>query len=196
MYIGLHSPYVSGSNLTTVLRKFRCIFFRYVLSITNYSKIFLYQTLSNVSAEIIASAKFITAVKETLAVELSISADTVTVAITMVAGRRKLLSNAILSYNIPVKDQDSADALSQKLGSVMETGSFFRTLQAKSGVPVSPASRLSIGVDEVTASPSSSLFTQSTVSSGKCTTHDTKRAHHTDHTERLFLTSMKWTTDV
>jgi hypothetical protein len=146
------------------------LYFRYVLCITNYSKIFFYQTLSNVSAEIIASAKFITAVKETLAVELNISTNTVKVAISMVAGRRNLLSNAILSYSIPVKGQDSANALSLKLESVMETGSFFRTLQAKSGVPVSPASSLVIGVDEETSSPSSSLFTQSTVSSGKCTT--------------------------
>jgi hypothetical protein len=128
---------------------------------------FLYQTLSNVSAEVIASSKFITAVKDTLAVELNVSSKTVTVAITMVAGRRNLLSNAVLSYTIPVNGQDSANALSQKLGSVMESGSFFRTLQAKSGYLVSSASSLDIAVDERTASPSSSLLTQSAVSSGK-----------------------------
>ena len=128
---------------------------------------FLYQTLSNVSAEVIASSKFITAVKDTLAVELNVSSKTVTVAITMVAGRRNLLSNAVLSYTIPVNGQDSANALSKKLGSVMESGSFFRTLQAKSGYLVSSASSLDIAVDERTASPSSSLLTQSAVSSGK-----------------------------
>jgi hypothetical protein len=145
---------------------------------------FLYQTLSNVSAEVIASSKFITAVKDTLAVELNVSSKTVTVAITMVAGRRNLLSNAVLSYTIPVNGQDSANALSQKLGSVMESGSFFRTLQAKSGYLVSSASSLDIAVDERTvdertASPSSSLLTQSAISSGKCTTHS---AHHAAHT--------------
>ena len=128
------------------------------------------------SADIIASKAFITAVKETVAVELNVSSKSVIVSISLVAGRRNLLSNALLTYTVPVSGQGSANALKEKLGSAMETGSFFRTLEAKSGVAVSPASSLIFALDDVltpTATPSSSLFTQSAVSSGKCITHTT-----------------------
>ena len=125
------------------------------------------------SADIIGSKAFVTAVKETVAVELNVSSKSVIVSISLVTGRRNLLSNALLTYTVPVSGQGSANALKEKLGSAMETGSFFRTLEAKSGVAVSPASSLSIALEEETAAPSSSLFTQSAVSSGKCITHTT-----------------------
>ena len=126
------------------------------------------------SADIIGSKAFVTAVKETVAVELNVSSKSVIVSISLVTGRRNLLSSVLLTYTVPVSGQGSANALKEKLGSAMETGSFFRTLEAKSGVAVSSASSLIFALDDVsTAAPSSSLFTQSAVSSGKCITHTT-----------------------
>lgn len=104
------------------------------------------------------------AVTESLAAELGIPASLITANL-MIVGRRNLLSNAVLTYGIPVDNHNSAKDMRQKLETIMDTGSFFRTLEVKSGVSVSAASPLYIAMDEVTASPSPTILAP--IASGK-----------------------------